>query len=383
MFSRRSFVPAGDNELSMVRSAAAGPWIDLSAGNPTLVELQRPSYAALLGGHEAPYDPDPRGWLPARTALVELYGAEGRGTLSEEDLILCASTSEAYGYLLTALCDPGDAVAIPEPSYPLFEHLARLSGVEVQRYRLAYDGVWHVDFDSLRRATDARTRAIFVVSPNNPTGSVLRSAELQALWDLGRPLVIDEVFRPYLWPGAARIAAEPLADPPVPTFLLDGLSKRIGAPELKLAWILLAGPHKQAAASRLEWIADTFLSVAGPVQRALPELLSAGSGFQRAIAARVLRNLATLRGVADASAVTPLLGEGGWYVPLRLPAVLDEQAWLERLLREERVLPQPGWLFDFEQSPVVVTSLLLPERVFASAAQRLVACVTRACASGS
>lgn len=382
MFSRRSFVPATENELSALQRAARRPYVDLGAGNPTLVGLDRPNFAAVLGRHEAAYEPDPRGWRPARAALAELYAREGRGHLGEEDFILGASTSEAYAHLLMALCDPGDAVAIPEPSYPLFEHLARLSGVRVQRYRLAHDGVWHIDFDSLRRATDARTRAIFVVSPNNPTGSVLRTAELHELWRLGLPLVVDEVFRTYLWPGADRIVAEPLSDPPVLTFLLDGLSKRLGAPELKLGWTVLAGPGKEDAARRLEWISDMFLSASGPVQRALPELLDEGSSFQKTLHARVLQNLECLREAARGSAVTPLFGEGGWYVPLRLPALVDEQTWLKRLLEQERVLPQPGWLFDFEQEPVFVLGLLLPEDVWAAAVSRLVAHVRAACERG-
>src|SRR5690606_6736968 len=239
MVYRRSYVPTTENELSALQRAATRPYVDLAASNPTLVELERPNLAAVLGRYEAPYEPDARGLRSARAALAELYAREGRGCPTEDDFVLSASTSEGYAHLMMALCDPGDAVAIPEPSYPLFEHLARLSDVRVQRYRLAYDGAWHIDFDSLRRATDERTRAIFVVSPNNPTGSVLRRTELHELWRLGLPLVVDEVFRTYPWPGAERLAAEPLAEPPVLTFLLDGLSKRLGAPELKLAWTVL------------------------------------------------------------------------------------------------------------------------------------------------
>jgi len=381
MFSRRSFVPTTENELSALQRAATRPYVDLAASNPTLVGLERPNLAAVLGRYEAPYEPDARGLRSARAALAELYAREGRGCPTEDDFVLSASTSEGYAHLMMALCDPGDAVAIPEPSYPLFEHLARLSDVRVQRYRLAYDGAWHIDFDSLRRATDERTRAIFVVSPNNPTGSVLRRTELHELWRLGLPLVVDEVFRTYPWPGAERLAAEPLAEPPVLTFLLDGLSKRLGAPELKLAWTVLTGPGKEEALHRLEWISDTFLSASGPVQRALPELLAAGSCFQKALHGRVLRNLTFLRQAVAGSPVTFLLGEGGWYVPLRLPALFDEQTWLRRLLEQEHLLPQPGWLFDFEQEPILVVGLLLPEETFASAVSRLVAHVRAACES--
>lgn len=382
MFSRRSYVPPGDNELSSLHRRVPGPHLDWTLANPTRVGLDRPDFAGVLGRQRGPYLPDARGWGPAREAIADLCRTRGVDT-SADDVLLCASTSEAYAYLLTCLCDPGDGIAIPEPSYPLFEHLARLQSVEITRYRLAYDGAWHVDLDSLARAVGPRTRAVFVVSPNNPTGSFLKPDELERLWSLGVPLVVDEVFRPYRWSSFAGPIAEPLARPPVLTFVLDGLSKRLGAPDLKLGWMVAAGPDRDEALRRLEHIADTFLSVAGPVQRALPELLQMGEPFRVALAERVERNLRVLGAVTAGSVVTVLHGEGGWYATARLPAVLDEAAWLEELLVGEGLAPHPGWLFDFEQRPVLVLSLLLPEAAFADASRRLVACATRRCRDGA
>lgn len=378
MFSRRSFVPPGDNELSALHRRNPGPHLDWSLANPTRVGLERPDFAAILGRGRGPYVPDPRGWRPAREAVADIY--RGRGVdLGADDVVLTASTSEAYSYLLTTLCDPGDAIAVPEPSYPLFEHLARLQAVEVVRYRLAYDGAWHLDPESLARIVGPRVRAIFAVSPNNPTGSFLKPDELERLWGFGVPVVVDEVFRPYRWSTFEGPIAEPLARAPVLTCVLDGLSKRIGAPELKLGWIALAGPQEEEAVRRLEYVADTFLSVSSPVQRALPELLRAGEPFRALLMERIERNLAALRTATAGSPVTVLHGEGGWYATLRLPAVLDEPAWLEELLRRERLAPHPGWLFDFEQGPSFVVSLILPEAEFADASRRLVACATRRC----
>jgi alanine-synthesizing transaminase len=370
MFSGRSYLPPDDNEFAALRRGATRPWLDLGLVNPTEIGLKRPDYVRLVGNYDGPYQPDPLGGRSARESLSQLYWERGV-RVPIEDIVLCASTSEAYGYLLMALCDPGDSIAIPQPSYPLFEHLARLQCVEVKPYRLGYDGSWFVDFDSLRRAVDERTKAIFLVSPNNPTGSFLKPPELLGLWDLGVPLVVDEVFRPYAWPSYRGAIAEPLGEPPVLTCVLDGLSKRIGAPDLKLAWMVWGGPSRQEAVRRIEWIADTFLSVASPVQRALPELLLVGRDFQQALCARVDSNLVALREAVSNSPVTLLEAEGGWYANLRFPALRDEQGWLELFLAQG-LSPPPGWLFDFEQQPLFVLSLLLPEQQFRRAARELV-----------
>lgn len=310
--------------------------------------------------------------------MCALY--EERGVVVGRDqVLLTASTSEAYSYLLMALCDPGDEILVPEPSYPLFEHLARLAGVHVVRYRLAYDGAWYVDFASLRAGLSERTRAIFVVSPNNPTGSYLKPAELTELSTFGVPLVIDEVFRPYAWPSFHGAVAEPLEAPRVLTCVLDGLSKRIGAPELKLGWAVVAGPGAEECLRRLEYVADTFLSVAGPVQRALPDLLSVGRGAQRVLVARVGANLATLRRKTAASPVSVLHGEGGWYATLRLPRVHGEQAWLQMLTTRDELFAHPGWLFDFHDGPLLVVSLIVAEDLFEEALERLVERVRSEC----
>jgi aspartate/methionine/tyrosine aminotransferase len=367
------------NELSaLLGSLPREARLDLSAANPTVVGLPDPRFAALLARGEGPYAPDPRGLASARDAVRGLYAERGLG-IEREQVLLTASTSEAYSYLLTALCDAGDQIAVPEPSYPLFEHLARLCGVEVVFYRLGYDGAWHIDFASLEAAVTARTRAVFVVSPNNPTGSFLKPGELERLHALGLPLVVDEVFRPYRWSSFTGAVAEPLAEPPVLTCVLDGLSKRIGAPELKLGWLVSAGPGAEECQRRLEVIADTFLSVGGPVQRALPELLAAGQAAQGALRERIEANLRSVRRVTAGSAVSVLHGEGGWYVTLKLPAVHDEQTWLQILATRERLVAHPGWLFDFHDAPLLVVSLILEEGVFRDALERLVGLVNREC----
>lgn len=378
-FSERSGVPPDENELSaLLAESAPGARIDLSAANPTRVGLPDPGFASLLARGEGSYAPDPRGLVSAREAVTRLYTARG-ARVDADDVLLTASTSEAYSYLLTVLCDPGDAILAPEPSYPLFEHLSRLAGVRIAPYRLVYDGAWHVDVDSVARAVTERTRAIFCVSPNNPTGSFLSTFELERLWSLGLPLVVDEVFRPYAWSSFTGPLPEPLAEPPVLTCVLDGLSKRIGAPQLKLGWIALGGPGRAECARRLEYVADTFLSVSGPVQRALPALLAAGESVQSALRARIEANLASVRRVCRDAPLDMLRAEGGWYATLRFPNVRDEAEWLRLLVTREGISAHPGWLFDHAEGPLFVLSLIHEPETFAEALERVARLVQSEC----
>lgn len=346
------------------------PRFDLTGSNPTTAGIAYP--AGLVRALERAqaeslvYQPEPFGLTSAREAVARLTGSP------VADTMLTASTSEAYAFLFKLLCDPGEAVLVPAPSYPLFEHLAELEGVRAVPYRLAYDGAWHIDFDSARRAITPQVRAIVVVSPNNPTGHYLRPAERDELYRLGLPLICDQVFEPFS-----------LAEGPAPshskehaglTFSLDGLSKRAGLPQLKLGWTVVSGPElaRREACARLELIADTFLSVATPIQQALPELLAQAPLVTEAIARRCRDNHATLQRALQASPATLLRAEAGWSAVLRLPAVQSEEAWVLGLVREAEVLVQPGWYYDFESEPYVVVSLLGEPRVFAEGVARLV-----------
>ncbi|MEO8797127.1 MAG: pyridoxal phosphate-dependent aminotransferase, partial [Polyangiaceae bacterium] len=273
------------------------------------------------------------------------------------------------------LCDPGDDVAICTPSYPLFEHLAQLEGVAVRPYRLAYDGAWHVDLDSLKHAIGPQTRAIVVVHPNNPTGSFLSKAELTAMAATGLPIISDEVFANYtLFEDASRVRTAREAEDTL-VFALGGLSKAAGLPQMKLGWTAVGGPKARVdeAMARLELIADTFLSVGAPVQHALPALLAVGALTADAIRSRTRANLATLdRAIDSGSPITRLRVDGGWYATLRLPRTKTEEEWVLELLAEG-VLVHPGAFFDFESEAYVVVSLLTPEPALAEGVARLVA----------
>jgi len=310
--------------------------------------------------------------LSARQALAKDWRARGH-QVRPEDICLMASTSEAYSILFKLLCDPGDEVLIPEPSYPLFEVLAALEGVKAVGYQLEYDGAWHVNFESLRAKLSARSRAIVVVSPNNPTGSYLKQGELSSIESFGLPLISDEVFWPYSLSESKTRVTSALSSARVLVFVLDGLSKRCGLPHFKLGWVTLGGPAelKEAARHRLELINDSYLSASTPVQLALPRLLEIGSGIMGQIQQRCLENLAQLERELVGSVISPLFVEGGWSATLRLPSTLSDEDWALSLFHQRGVLVQPGWFYDFGRPSHLVVSLLTPSEPFQQALQQL------------
>ena len=390
MFSRRLEWLPGENPLGALETrlrALATDFFDLTAGNPTQVGLpaRGPAIAAALADLGVQdYTPFALGDPRAREAVGQDYARLG-ASVAPEQIVLTASSSESYAWLFKLLCDPGDAVLVPLPSYPLFDYLAGLEGVALRRYQLAFDGEWHIDWPSLAAAAPG-ARAIVVVSPNNPTGSLLKRAEWQRLQALAAAhdlaVIIDEVFVDYGFAPApdalGTVAAA--ATPAALSFALGGLSKGAGLPQLKLGWLAALGPAPavQAALARLELIADSYLSVATPVARALPALLALGAEIRVDIRARVQHNRAALQAALGADApVSWLPCEAGWSAILRLPTVRSDEAWALTLLQEDRVLVQPGYFFDLAGLPhlgaPLVISLLTEPRVFATGVARIVA----------
>jgi aspartate/methionine/tyrosine aminotransferase len=394
VFSKRLTWNPPENALAALarRQAEGGGVLDLTESNPTRVGLDYPSgplRLALAGTNVASYAPAPLGIASARAAVAAEYARAGV-EVDPARIVLTASTSESYGFLFKLLADPGDAVLVPEPSYPLFEYLARLEGVVPAPYRLGFDGAWHLGADVVERgfaasvARGARPRAIVVVSPNNPTGSFLKRAELAKLGEVcarhDLALICDEVFAGYGFAADASrvptLAAEPALADVVPSFSLGGLSKSCGLPQLKLGWIVVGGPDPSGALAALELIADTALSVATPVQEALPELLALGAEVRTSIRTRVTANVQALAAlVPPASGCTVLPVEGGWSAIVRVPATRSDEAWAGALLADAGVLVHPGYFFDLEGGVFLVVSLLPPTDVFAEGIRRLVALV--------
>ncbi len=384
-FSRRLDWEAKPNRLTelLARKRAAGaPVLDLTESNPTRAGLAYDGDVirrALAGQGVLRYEPHPAGLEPARAAVAAYYAE--RGFLVEPgDILLTAGTSEAYGFLFKLLADPGEEILTPRPSYPLLEFLARLEAVEVRQYRLYYDHGWWIDLDSVAAAVTGRTRAIAVVSPNNPTGRFSKRVEQQALAKLcagrGLALIADEVFFDYAFRADAERAPSAVTVDECLCFTLNGLSKAAGLPQMKLGWIAVSGPGelRRRAHERLELIADTYLTVSTPVQQAASALLGGARRFQERLRARLERNLAALReAVARQEAARLLEVEGGWYAILRLPRTRGEEEWALEFLERDGVLVQPGYFYDFEEEAYAVLSLLPPEDVFSEAVGRILA----------
>ena len=395
--------------------------LDLTASNPTRVGLEFDS-EAIIGALRSPraldYDPQAKGLQAAREAVANYYEFEpGVRAVDPERIVLTASTSEGYSYVFRLLCNAGDELLVPKPSYPLFEFLADLQDVKLVPYPLIYDHGWQMDFHSLQRAVTPRTRGVVAVHPNNPTGSYVKAAEVELLNKFCRErslaLIVDEVFLDYDLGTSGAKAGTGKDDPDrsaesaspangkagvtldtgslhapgrddrdrsfagnkqVLTFTLSGLSKISALPQMKVAWIVTSGPEEQVAGAmaRLEVIADTYLSMNAPVQWAVPVLLEQRESIQRQLVARVKRNLEELdRQLAAQRACQRLYLEGGWYAVLRVPVTRSDEELAIALVIEQSVIVHPGHFYDFESDGYLVLSLIAPFGEFEEGARRI------------
>ena len=380
MFSSRLHWDTGPNPLAKLlhsKRGAGAEILDLTESNPTQAGIEYPNeelLAALASRRALRYEPAAAGLESAREAIARDYYAPLGVQVDPARILLTASTSEAYGYVMKLLANPGDEILVPRPSYPLFDFLAALESVSIVPYPLIYHDGWSIDLDSLARSVTDRTRAIALVNPNNPTGSFVTRQELDRLMTLCREcditIISDEVFSDYAFaPDTERM--EHIFEPDSAlSFTLSGLSKVAGLPQMKLGWIVVGGPHIQAM-ERLELIADTYLSVAAPVQHATGALLRAGTGIREQIRQRTRRNLNTLRECLVGSVNRILDVEGGWYATVQAPQVRSAEEWALELLERRDALVQPGYFYDFDREALLVLSLLTPEEIFAEGVRRL------------
>jgi len=362
------------------RAAVGNIPYDLTVSNPTLCDIAYPP--GLLDPLRDPaalsYRPEPKGLRSAREVVAAEYAAGG-APVDPDRIVLTASSSESYAFLFKLLCDPGDAVLVPAPSYALFEHLAALEGVRVVPFPLDPAGDWRPQ--APEAASLARARAAILVHPNNPTGSWVDPVAAEAIAGCAPgaplPLIVDEVFLDYAWAPhehartfAARSAGM--------TFTLGGLSKSRGLPQLKLSWIVVSGPDAGVgeALARLEFIADSYLSVATPVQLALPELLRGSIPVRDAILARCIANHATAAAlVGGAPAVALVPAHAGWSAVLRFPRVVPEERLVLELLERHGVAVHPGYFFDFPVEGYLVVSLLAEPERFAAGLKLVLAAI--------
>ena len=371
-FSSRFHWDLRPNRLTQAlveRRASGAAVLDLTESNPTHAGFTYPP--EIVRAFEDPrvlaYEPSPSGAADAREAVSAYYTARGH-RVDPGRILLTASTSEAYSYLFKLLCDPGDEVLVPRPSYPLFEFLADMDAVKVRQYSLSYHGTWSMEAPEF----GDRTRAVILVNPNNPTGSYVKRGELAALAARcaarGVALISDEVFADFSF-GEDRDRVNTLQGvEECAAFCMSGLSKIAGLPQMKLGWIVTNRPE---ARERLEWIADTYLSVSTPVQCAAARLLAAGEKVQGQMRARTAQNLALARELLSGSSGSILAVEGGWYITVQVPRVRTEEEWVLQLLERDGVLVQPGFFYDFESEAFLVVSLLTEPTVFRDGLRRI------------
>ncbi len=385
MFSDRTNWKLAQNRftqaLAEVRAAGAKV-LDLTVSNPTRAGLNygaQAILAALASPHALDYDPQSKGLCEAREAVAEYYREEHAiRAIDPERIILTTSTSEGYSFVFRLLCNAGDELLVPKPSYPLFEFLADLQDVKLVPYELIYDHGWQIDFPSLEQAATTRTRGVVVVHPNNPTGSYVKDAEVAMLnmfcHERGLAIIADEVFLDY---ALANSTAQPtfVSSQDVLTFTLSGLSKIAALPQMKVAWVVTSGPQHQAAeaTARLEVIADTYLSMNAPLQWATPTLLQQRKKVQPQLLSRVRENLAELDGQLGAQQMCQRLSvEGGWYGVLRVPVTRSDEELAIEVLRQKSVLVHPGHFYDFPSDGYLVLSLITPQREFAEGMRAII-----------
>jgi hypothetical protein len=392
MFAHRTNWALAPNRLSRLIQelrAQGREIIDLTESNPTRCGFEYPCddiLRSLADPRALSYEPDPRGLLPAREAVARYY-AELGVEVSPQQIFLTTSTSEAYSYIFRLLADPGHAVLVPRPSYPLFEFLGALNDLRLVPYTLHYHDGWGIDVEALDGAVAAglgRARAVLAVHPNNPTGSFVGQREREALVALARDhglaLIADEVFRDYAFTTRADRVPTHAGETRALTFTLSGLSKISALPQMKVAWIVVSGPPEllASALARLEIIADTYLSVSAPPAYALPALLDMRRAIQPQITKRLRENLNFLDDRrSPAMPVSRLSCEGGWYAILRVPASRSDDDWAIALLKENQVLVYPGHFYDFPGEGHLVLSLLPLPGIFREGVARLLAHVER------
>src|SRR5580658_3828703 len=383
MFSDRTNWKLTRNRLTEALEEARSSGVrvlDLTISNPTQAGLHYDEpqiLQSLASPRSMDYDPQPKGLPSARVAVADYYRAQhGIDGLDPARLILTTSTSEGYAFVFRLLCNPGDEVLVPKPSYPLFEFLADLQDVKLVPYPLIYDHGWQMDFPSLEKVVTKRTRGVVVVHPNNPTGSFVHPQEQQSLNDFCREhelaVISDEVFLDYAHDRAGQQSVASNQD--VLTFTLSGVSKVSALPQMKVAWIVTSGPEAEvkAAQARLEVIADTYLSMNAPIQWAVPALLDQRKNIQEQLLERVLGNLAELdRQLTAQKACRRLTVEGGWYAVLRIPVTQTDEELAVDLLRRKSVLVHPGHFYDFPNDGYLVLSLITPRAEFTDGVRKL------------
>lgn len=368
MFSSRTNWNLSPNKLSLLieqKRKQGDVILDLTESNPTKVGFDFYNDSILNPLKNADnliYEPDPKGLLNARVAVSGYYKKKGID-VNPENIILTSGSSEAYSFILKLIAEVGDEVLVPVPSYPLLNIISQINDVVLKHYRLVYDGEWHIDFDSITSAITKKTKAILVIHPNNPTGSYIKKYEHKMLVELAAKynlaIISDEVFLDYAITDNEQRHESFAVTNDVLTFTMSGISKMLGLPQMKLGWIVVNGKHCADAVSRLEMIADTYLSVNIPAQNSLSYWLNQYQYINFKILNRVKQNYLLLQEISKKNTSSSVLYvEGGWNAVIQLPNVRQDDEWVEYFLQNSNVLFQPGYFYDFQGDAYLVMSLV-------------------------
>lgn len=383
-FSKRTNWRGEPNPWSALldqKKAGGAQLLDLTQSNPTkagLLGFDASFLISLSDPRSKTYEPNPQGLLSARQAVSAYYLKTRSVQIAAEDIFLTPATSDAYNYLFRLLTDPGDEILCPVPGYPLFEYLADLNDATLKKFALRQSlGKWVVDWESVNAAISKKTKVILAVHPNNPTGQYWGAEDKVKLEDLcvqnNLALIADEVFWDYAWDKQTPAIHFADQNPELLKFTLNGISKILGLPQMKLSWMTIHGPEhlRESAKERLSLIADTFLSVNTPVQQALPSWLGEAAKIQEEIVHRLVLNKELLEKMIPAGSAELCPSEGGWYATLALPAARDEEALAMTLLKEKNVVVHPGYFFDFPKGQHIVVSLLTEPDIFREGLKRI------------
>lgn len=388
-FSNRFEWDTGQNKISQIADQKRKDGMaicDLTVSNPTKIDLGVDrsidrDYVAISNT----YQPASTGLETAKCAIVQYY-QDHAIDIDNSQIVITASTSEAYTYLFRLLADAGDEILIPQPSYPLLDYLLRLDCIHNVPYYLRYvDGEWKVDLESVEMAITSRTRAVILVNPNNPTGSFIKEDEFNGISELcmrnNIPLIVDEVFVDYNYDRDRSNARSFSGYDSVPAFFLNGLSKSCGLPQMKLSWIIVSGQEhdRQSSLNALETIADMYLSVSTPIQHATASFFASRSIFQRRLLDRILDNQKCAEEAFMDAAIECLRPEGGWYGLLQFPDTHTDEEWAMRILQKSNVFYHPGYFYNFNEEAFLVFSLIIDPDMFKEGMKATKSCLKDMC----
>lgn len=362
--------------------------IDLTLSNPTLCNFDYSIYnlgKIFSNSNNYKYNPSPSGSEDLRQAIYSYYEnrlhkIQEHFNFEKNNLFFTSGTSESYSHLFKIFCNPGDNIIIPKPGYPLIYYLAEINNLKTKYYKFIYkENHWSINFKSLEKSINKKTKCIIAINPNNPTGNYIKKEEFDRLLliceENNLPLIIDEVFFDYQYEKAKDIISfHEFKNYNIPIFILNGLSKTAGLPQMKLGWIYFTANENNTYKIRnaLEFICDTYLSVNTPIINATPEILEKSPFIQNQIKERIKTNFKFLEDSAKSEKKIKLLGyEGGWYCVIKIKGKIDDDNFALKLLEEKYVFIHPGYFYDFEKDGYIVISLILPEQVFKTGIERI------------